>query len=130
MNREKELIEKIQRYEESNEVCPMDEEKQVKNMSEQDESFKNILNKAIEIADKVGLRQSKIFNNLFYFNSSQGMKAWVYVYTGGVGKELIMVIDGDEKFRNFMSEELGSNSEECEITENFEEVLSKLQSIL
>lgn len=130
MNREKELIEKIQKYEESNEVCPMDEEKQVKNMSEQDESFQNILNKAMEIADKVGLRQSKIFNNLFYFNSSQGMKAWVYVYTGGVGKELIMVIDGDEKFRNFMSEELGSNSEECEITENFEEVLESLQSIL
>lgn len=130
MNREKELIEKIQRYEESNEVCPMDEEKQIKNMSEQDESFQNILNKAIEIADKVGLRQSKVFNNLFYFNSYQGMKAWVYVYTGGVGKELIMVIDGDEKFRNFMSEELGSNSEECEITENFEEVLGRLHSIL
>ena len=130
MNREKELIEKIQRYEESNEICPMDEEKQVKNMSEQDESFQNILNKAIEIADKVGLRQSKVFNNLFYFNSSQGMKAWVYVYTGGVGKELIMVIDGDEKFRDFMGEELGSNSEECEIAENFEEVLGRLQSIL
>lgn len=108
----------------------MDEEKQVKNMSEQDESFQNILNKAIEIADKVGLRQSKVFNNLFYFNSAQGMKAWVYVYTGGVGKELIMVIDGDEKFRDFMGEELGSNSEECEITENFEEVLGRLQSIL
>ena len=130
MNREKELIEKIQRYGESNEICPMDEEKQVKNMSEQDESFQNILNKAIEIADKVGLRQSKVFNNLFYFNSAQGMKAWVYVYTGGVGKELIMVIDGDENFRDFMGEELGSNSEECEITENFEEVLGRLQSIL